>query len=399
MKKRLPILLLLAAIGVGVYLWRSGTFRAPSDEIQVSGNLELTLVDLSFKTAGRMTELRVREGDTVKKGDIIARLDAVQLEHQKDRDMAAVAGAQSNYDQLMTSIAYQRATIDSDIATRHADLNVAEARLEEFLAGSRKQEVQQAEAAVAEAHSQLNLARLDWDRAQTLYKNTDISTSQLDQARAKFTTATAVAEQAEQRLALVKEGPRKEEIAGARAQVARAQAAVKTAEANRIELQRKEQELNARRAEVERASAQVGITTAQLGDAVIVSPIDGVVLVKSAEQGEVVAAGTTIVTIGDIEHPWLRAYIGETDLGRIKLGQKATLTTDSYGSKTYTGVVSFIASEAEFTPKQIQTKEERVKMVYRVKIDADNSSHDLKNNMPVDAVIHMAAPQPAKRES
>jgi HlyD family secretion protein len=387
MKKRLPILLVLAAAGVGVYLWRSGTFRAPSNEIQVSGNLELTLVDLSFKTAGRMTELHVREGDTVKKGDIIARLDAVQLEHQKDRDTASVASAQSNYEQLMTSIAYQRATIDSDIATRQAELNQAQAHLEELLAGSRKQEVQQAEAAVAEARSQLDWARLDWDRAQTLYKNTDISTSQFDQARTKFTTANAVIEQAEQRLALVREGPRKEEIAGARAQVARAQAAVKTAEANRIELQRKEQELSARRAEVDRTKAQVGITNAQLGDTVIVAPIDGVVLVKSAEAGEVVAAGTTIVTIGDIEHPWLRAYIGETDLARVKLGQKVKLSTDSYANKSYVGTVSFIASEAEFTPKQIQTKEERVKLVYRVKVDVDNSSHDLKNNMPVDAVI------------
>jgi len=387
MKKRLPILLILAAAGVGVYFWRTGAFRPPSNQIEVSGNLELTLVDLSFKTAGRMTELHVKEGDAVKKGDIIARLDATQLEHQKDRDMAAVESAQSNYDQLMTSIAYQQATIDSDIATRRADLNVAQAHLDDLLAGSRKEEIQQAEAAVAEARSQVDSAKLDWDRAQTLYKNTDISTSQFDQARTKFQTATAVLDQATQRLALVKEGPRKEEIAGARAQVARAQGAVKTAEANRIELRRKEQELGARRAEVDRNKAQVGITTAQLGDTVIVAPIDGVVLVKSAEAGEVVAAGTTIVTIGDVEHPWLRAYIGETDLGRIKLGQKVKLTTDSYANKSYAGVVSFIASEAEFTPKQIQTKEERVKMVYRVKIDVDNSSRDLKNNMPVDAVI------------
>lgn len=386
MKKRLPILVIVA-IGVAVYLWRSGTFRAPSNQIEVSGNLELTLVDLSFKTAGRMTELNVREGDVVKKGDIIARLDAVQLDHQKERDTAAVLGAQSNYEQLMTSIAYQRATIDSDIAARQAELNQAQSHLDELLAGSRIQEIQQAEAAVKEARAQLDWAKLDWERAQTLYKNTDISTSQFDQARTKFSTSNAVVEQAEQRLALVKEGPRKEEIAAARAAVARAQAAVKLSEANRIELQRKEQELSARKAEVERTRAQVGITNAQLTDTVIVAPIDGVVLVKSAEAGEVVAAGTTIVTIGDVGHPWLRAYISETDLGRVKLGQKAKLTTDSYKDKSYEGKISFIASDAEFTPKQIQTKEERVKMVYRIKVDVDNSSGDLKNNMPVDAVI------------
>ena len=103
------------------------------------------------------------------------------------------------------------------------------------------------------------------------------------------------------------------------------------------------------------------------------TPIDGVVLVKSAEPGEVLAAGTTVVTIGDLDHPWLRAYINETDLGRVKLGQKVKLTTDSFPGKVYWGTVSFISSEAEFTPKQIQTKEERVKLVYRIKIDVDNS--------------------------
>jgi len=96
-----------------------------------------------------------------------------------------------------------------------------------------------------------------------------------------------------------------------------------------------------------------------------------------------------IVTIGDLEHPWLRGYINETDLGRIKLGQKVKLTTDSYPGKVYPGHISFIASEAEFTPKQIQTKEERVKLVYRIKIDVDNASHELKNNMPVDAEIEL----------
>jgi membrane fusion protein YbhG len=111
------------------------------------------------------------------------------------------------------------------------------------------------------------------------------------------------------------------------------------------------------------------------------------VLVKSAEAGEVLAAGTTIATIGDLEHPWLRAYVGETDLGRVKLGQPVKLSTDSYPGKVYMGTISFISSEAEFTPKQIQTKEERVKLVYRIKVDVNNSSHELKNNMPVDAEI------------
>ena len=134
---------------------------------------------------------------------------------------------------------------------------------------------------------------------------------------------------------------------------------------------------------------RVGITEAQLSDTTIIAPIDGVVLVKSSEVGEVVAAGTTVVSLGDLEHPWLRAYVSERDLGRVKLGEKVNLSTDSYPGKVYEGKVSFIASDAEFTPKQIQTKEERAKLVYRIKVEVENAQHELKNNMPVDAELKL----------
>lgn len=387
MKKRLPIILILLAAGAGFYYWNYVREANPDGRLRVSGNLELTMVDMSFKTAGRLVELSVKEGDSVKAGQVIARIDPVQLEAQKARDLAIVSTAQSSYEQLQTSIAFQKATIESDIAARRAEVEQAQAHLADLRAGSRRQEIDQAQAAVSEARAQLEFARTDWDRAQTLYRNQDISTAQYDQSRTKFNAATAVVAQAEHRLELVKEGPRKEEIVGAEAQVARGQAGVKMAEANRLELQRKEQELTARKAEIERARAQAGISQAQLNDTVITAPLDGVVLVKSAELGEVVAAGTTVISIGAVAHPWMRAYIGETDLGKVKIGSKALLTTDSFPNKHYEGVVSFISSEAEFTPKQIQTKEERVKLVYRIKVDVDNSSGELKNNMPVDAEI------------
>jgi HlyD family secretion protein len=383
------VILLVLAVAGGVWYWQSGGLAGKPNHILVSGNLELTQVDLSFKVAGRLTELNVREGKWVKKGDLIARLDSAQLEQQRARDIAAVATAQSQYEQLQTTIEYQKATLESDIATRHAELQQQQAKLDELLAGSRPQEVQQAQSAVIDAKAWNDAARQDWDRAQTLYKNTDISTQQYDQARTKLDSTAAQLRQAEDRLALVKEGPRKEEITGARAQVARAQAAVATAEANRIELRRKEQELGARKAEIDRTRAQVGMTEAQIADTVITAPIDGVVLVKPAEAGEVIAAGTTVASLGDLDHPWLRAYINLPDLPRIHLNDKVKLSTDSTKEpgQTYEGRISYIADEAEFTPKQIQTKEERIKLVYRIKIEVDNSKRDLKNNMPMDAEI------------
>ncbi len=149
------------------------------------------------------------------------------------------------------------------------------------------------------------------------------------------------------------------------------------------------QEVAMRRADIDRARFNVSVFDTQIGDTKVYSPADGVVMVRAAEPGEVIAAGTSVLTIGDIEHPWLRGYISEQQLGRVKLGQKVILRTDSYPGKEYEGRVSFIASDAEFTPKQIQTQEERVKLVYRVKIDVDNKHRELKNNMPVDAEINL----------
>ena len=388
MKRRILFLLILA-VGIAGYLWYTGYFTPKGNKILVSGNLELTQVDLSFKIAGKLINRKVDEGNWVKSGDLIARLDPVELERQAVRDKAMIVGAKSNYDQLVTSIEFQKSTLESDIAARQAEMNQAQAKLDELLNGSRKQDIQQADAAVKDATAQLEFARLDWERSQTLFKNDDISKQQYDQARTKFESATQMLRQAQEKDSLVKEGPRQEDIAAARADVARAAAAVKSAEANRLEVKRREQELGQRQSEIERTTAQAGISQKQLSDTEIYTPIDGVVLVKSAEPGEVLAAGTTVVTIGDLEHPWLRAYINETDLGRVKLGQKVKLSTDSYPGKVYWGTISFIASEAEFTPKQIQTKEERVKLVYRIKIDVDNKEHELKNNMPVDAEIQL----------
>jgi HlyD family secretion protein len=388
MKKRILLILIVAALGgAGAWMWRTGVFDRNTNRILVSGNLELTEVDLSFKTAGKLVALNVREGDWVKKGDVIARLDSAQLEQQLARDEAAVVNAQSQYQQLETSIEYQNATLESDVAVKRAELSQAQAHLDELLAGSRHQEIQQAQAAVNDAIAWNDAARQDWDRAQTLYKNEDISTSQYDQARAKYESTQAQLRLAQEKLGLVQEGPRKEEIEGGKAAVVRAQAAVRNSEANRLELQRKEEDLQARKSDIDRARAQVGITKSQIADTTISAPVAGVIEVKSAEVGEVLAAGTTVVTLGDLDHPWLRAYINETDLGKVKLDQPVKLRTDSFPNKTYMGRISFISPEAEFTPKQIQTKEERVKLVYRIKIDVDNREHELKNNMPVDAEI------------
>jgi HlyD family secretion protein len=387
MKKRIVPIIILALAGIaGAVVYRN-IRKEPDNQIRFSGNIELTEVNIGFKTSGRISDLAVREGDDVKKGMVVARIDKDQLERQKDREVAGLAMAQSMVTQARTAAAWQKETWESELDARRADLRQAGERLRELEAGSRPQEIDEVKATVAAAQAEAERASKDWERAQQLYKQDDISTSQFDQFRSRNQAAQASLRQAQERLALVTEGPRKETIAAQRAVVARAKAALSTAEAQKLEVQRRTEEITTRQADAERSRAQVALLNTQIDDTVAVSPVDGVVLVKSADIGEIVAAGTTILKVGDIEHPWLRGYVPETALGRIKLGQKVRITTDSYPGKEYIGRISFIASEAEFTPKQIQTEEERVKLVYRIKVDVDNRSRELKSNMPADAVV------------
>jgi HlyD family secretion protein len=388
MKKRIIVIILaLAAVAAGVYAYRSGIGRAPDDRIMVSGNIELTEVNIAFKTAGRLIERTVDEGDPVKKGQAVARLDRDQLVAQRERQAAELASAEEQLAQAETSLEWERANLAGDVEQRKADLASNESRLLELKNGSRPQEIQESRAAVEAAQSELDRAKRDWDRAQTLYKNDDISTEQYDQYRNRWQSADAALKQAQQRDALVQAGPRVEVVQAAEGQVEKARGALKMAEANTLEIKRREQELVTRRDGIESAKAGLALIDAQLADTIAYSPVDGVVLVKSADVGEVLGVGTTVVTIGDIDHPWLRGYVNETALGKIKVGSKARVTTDSYPGKVYDGRVSFIASEAEFTPKQIQTQEERVKLVYRIKIELDNPRRELKSNMPADAEI------------
>ena len=390
MRKRILIAVIVLLAALGAYLLffdRAG--KNTNDQIIVSGNIELTEVNIAFKTSGRLIERTVDEGDVVKKGQLIARLDRDQLLAQRDREAAGLQSANSQLAQAETALAWQKGNQAAELEQRKAELASNAARLQELQSGSRPQEIQEAKAAVDSAQSEFDRAKRDWDRAQTLYKNDDISTAQYDQYRNRWENAEAMLKQTKERQNLVLAGPRVEQIDAASAQMDRARAALKMTESNALEIRRREQELPLRRSEIARAAASLAMIESQLADTLAYSPVDGVVLVKAADVGEVLAAGTTIVTIGDIDHPWLRAYVNETDLGRVKLGTKAKITTDSYPGKEYEGRVSFIASEAEFTPKQIQTKEERVKLVYRIKIDLKNPDHELKSNMPADAVLHL----------
>jgi HlyD family secretion protein len=145
-------------------------------------------------------------------------------------------------------------------------------------------------------------------------------------------------------------------------------------------------------AAVKNAQETLRLAKITLGYTVLSAPFSGVIVVRQTELGEVMQPGTPVVTLADLDHVWLRGYVSETDLGKIRWGQGATVTTDTYPGKKYPGRISFISSSAEFTPKSVETHQERVTLVYRIKIDVDNPNHELKPGMPADALIKLGKP-------
>jgi HlyD family secretion protein len=382
------ILTVLAAAAIlAVVFWPRSGLNGDQNGIVFTGNIELLQTDVAFKFPGRMVELLVDEGDSVQKSQLVARLDDRQLQDQKREAEAQLRGNASRKKELQTLIAFQKQSLEAQIEQRQAEIGQAQATLDRLLEGSRPQEIQEAQAAVAIAEASFDRAQKDWQRAQDLFATEDISRAQHDQSRSAYETAQGAAKQARERYNLVVEGPRRQDIQVARENLSRAKAALKQTESTHLEIERNQQALKTLETEAEALKARIAQIETQIDDTSALAPFDGVVLVKSAEEDEVVAAGSSVVTLGDLAHPWVRGYIPETQLGRVKLGMPVRVTTDSYPNKAYDGRVSFIASEAEFTPKQIETQQERVKLVYRIKVDIANPEQELKLNMPVNAEL------------
>ncbi len=271
MRKKIIVAIAAVVIISAVLLWY---FRKDRNDatLELSGTIEVTEVNIGFKTPGRIAELLVEEGERVKQGDRLSTLDSAELR--------------------------------SVVAQNRAALHLAEAELEK--------------------------AKKDFERYEPLAQEGAITTQQMDGA----TRALSVA-----------------------------------------------------RSQVDQARAALRASEVRLSDTVIEAPVSAVVLSKNVELGETVSPGVAVYSLGDLDDPWVKVYVNETKLGMVKLGQKARVSVDTYPGKAYEGRVSYIASEAEFTPKTVQTQEERVKLVFGVKVSVKNVNDELKPGMPADVRI------------
>lgn len=342
-----------------------------------SGTIEATEVGIASEVPGRIREVPVQEGQAVRVGDVVAVLDDSQLQQQVAQARSAVAGAEARLAQARALLEAERARVDGNI-------QAAMANLQKLESGFRSQEIEEARKAVDQARATFQSAEGQFRRAEKLHAEGGISDEQFEQVRSAYEVARAKLAQAEQHLSLVLSGYRQEDIAAARANY-------EVALAGRHQVETREKEVEA--AEAALASAQAGLKLAeeQLAKAVIHTRTDGVVLRRNFDPGEVVSPGVPIVTILNPADAWLAIYVPETAIGHVKLGQKVDITVDSLPDKVFQGQVTEISTKAEFTPKNVQTKEERVDLVFRVKIGIENEGQLLKSGMPADAVVYLDA--------
>lgn len=369
----LPVLVIAAVLTILLLRKWSGN---DENVIKVSGNIEVKDAQIGFKIAGRVLERMVSEGESIDAGQIVARLDSLDLAQEVALRKAELRAAQASLAELEAGYRTE------EIAQAEANMEKAQSRLDELLAGSRPQEIAAAEASVRNAQVNSSHLKIEFERRSKLLKANTIAPREFDRAKSEYERALANYHEAQENLKLIKEGPRKEQIDQARAALSEAR--------QHHALMKKgprEETIEQSQARLEQAEAALALAEIRLGYATITTPFAGLVLSENVESGEYVAPGTPVITLGDMANVWLRAYINETDLGRVKPGQKVHVTTDTYPEKIYEGRISFISSEAEFTPKNVQTQKERVKLVYRAKIDIPNPDMELKPGMPADAEI------------
>ena len=395
--KRLPRPLLVAGAAVVLaglafagWSWWGNRHNA-RDVISASGRIEVTEVNISSKVTGRILTLDVDEGSDVKRGQLIATLEGDELQAQLRQVRAALQSGEGKLAQARIVLRVEPITVKSQIRQAEEALRASGERLSLLQTGPRTQEIEEGRANLRQAQARLEIARLTRDRYRALLIDGAISKQEVDRTDTDHDASEAAVRATKERLGTLEEGSRGEDIRAARADRDRAAAALEAARAGAATVDIRAQEVQVAEAAVREAQANVKRLESQVAELQVFAPLDATVLTKAAEVGEVVAAGKPLVLLGDLDHPWIKVYVPETVVGKIRLGTPARVLVDSFPGRPFQGTVSWVAAQAEFTPTNVQTAEERVNLVYAVKITIQNAQRKLKAGMPADAEILFGA--------
>ncbi len=333
MKKKIIIIVfvfLLMGVGALVYF---GQWQSQRGELYYSGTIEATNSNLAFQVSGRVVNVAVREGQAVIKDQLLAELDPAELQSHKDQADANLVRSIRTQEQLMALLGIYKNTLPADVVRAEANVKSAKDVLED--------------------------ARKNYRRYEQLFKQGVVTEKERDTIKLSYDTANARTDDGE--------------------------AALRQARSNLKKIEVTEKEIAAARSQVKQAKAALEQADIQLKYARLLAPYNGIITSRNVEPGEVVTPGREVLTLADLSTVDLKIFVDETEIGKVKPGQDVDVKVDTFPDKVYKGKVTFISPEGEFTPKIIQTRKERVKLVYLVKVSIPNPSLELKTGMPADA--------------
>jgi len=333
MKKRIIVavfVVLLLGVGALVYFGQRQTQRG---ELYYSGTIEATQSNLAFQTSGRVINVAVREGQAVTKNQLLAELDPSELRSRKDQAEANLEKSIKTQDQLATLLSIYKTTLPADVA--------------------------RAETSVANARDILEDARKNYRRYEQLFKQGVVAEKERDAVKLNYDTAKSRLDDGE--------------------------ASLRQAKSNLNRIEATKQEFEAMISQARQAKAALEQTDIQLNYSRLLAPYSGIITSRNVEPGEVVTSGREVLSMADLSTVDLKIFVDETEIGKVKPGQDVDVKIDTFTDKVFKGKVTFISPEGEFTPKIIQTKKERVKLVYLVKVSIPNPNLELKTGMPADA--------------
>jgi HlyD family secretion protein len=316
-----------AALTLAVLAVAACAGKGPKDVISASGTIEAVEVNVAAKVGGQVLELSVEEGSRVAPGDRLALVD--------------------------------HAALDIQLRQAEAGVRLAESQLALLVKGARSEDIRQAEAALRQTEAGLKIAEDDARRMRELFRTGSVTSKQTDDAEARLTVAAAQHSSAAEALGKVRRLARPEEVQAAEARL-------------------------------DQARAAADLLSKSIADCAITAPAAGVVTYKVVEKGEFVTPGSTVVTVSELDSVYVMIYLTELEIGRVRLGDAADVGIDAFPGRAFPGRVTYISPEAEFTPKNVQTKEDRVKLVFGVKVEIENREGLLKPGLPADATIRVA---------
>lgn len=342
----------------------------------ISGRVEVDNIHVGSKIGGRVARVNFEEGDDVKAGQPVVTLEDDELSASLNQALASAAQAKSQLDLLLAG------TRKEDIQRAEAVVKAHEAELQLRRKGFRDEEVRETIAQLASATSTLALAEKEYHRAEDLRKSGVTEQSELDKRRTEYETAKAAVDVATHRMAIYQSGSRPEEISMAEAELTQAQA-----DAERLKNGARPEEIAAQQAAVAAANANAERLKSQLAETQIRAPVDCTVETLDLKVGDLVKAGETMAVLNFKRRPWVRCYVPENRMGFVKPGQEVSVTVDSFPGKTFKAKVRRINSEAEFTPRNVQTNEKRAELVFEMKADVLEGGEDLRAGMYADVSV------------